>query len=60
MAAIIRAIIGGTIPSNDAPLDRIISLGKKALRQKAEEELARDLLALDGVRLPLERNRGIN
>jgi len=60
MAEIIRAIIGSSVPTDGAPLDKIIALGKKALRQKADEELARDLLGLDGVRLPLERDPGVN
>ena len=60
MAAIIRAIFGGSASDDDAPLDKIIALGKKALRQKAEEELALDLLGLDGVCLPLERGPGVS
>ena len=39
---------------DDGPLSQIIELGRKALRQKRSGELAFDLLALDGVRLPLE------
>jgi hypothetical protein len=37
----------------DARLDKIVELGKKALRQKRSDELASDLLGLDGVSLPL-------
>ena len=38
---------------DDGPLSQIIELGRKALRQKRSDELAFDLLGLDGVRLPL-------
>jgi high-affinity K+ transport system ATPase subunit B len=60
MGAIIRAIFAGSASDDKAPLDKIIALGKKALRQKAEEELALDLLGLDGVCLPLERGPGVS
>ena len=35
-------------------LREIIQLGRKALRQRQADELASDLLGLDGVSLPLE------
>jgi hypothetical protein len=38
----------------DGPLGQIIELGRKAMRQERSDELAFDLLGLDGVRLPLE------
>jgi hypothetical protein len=46
--------------SEDEPLCEIIELGRKALRQKRSDEVAFDLLGLDGVRLPLEAKRAWN
>ena len=53
MSAVIEALVNGSALVDDAPLDEIIELGKRALREKMADELALDLLALDGVQLPL-------
>ena len=45
----------GSSPGDDEPLDEIIELGRKAVQERRTEELVLDLLALDGVRLPLKR-----
>jgi len=46
--------------SEDEPLCEIIELGREALRQKRSDEVAFDLLGLDGVSLPLEAKRACN
>ena len=46
--------------SEDEPLCEIIELGREALRQKRSDELAFDLLGLDGVWLPLDAKRASN
>jgi hypothetical protein len=46
--------------SDDTPLCEIIELGREALRQKRSDEVAFDLLGLDGVWLPLEAKRASN
>jgi hypothetical protein len=45
---------------DDTPLCEIIELGREALRQKRSDEVAFDLLGLDGVWLPLEAKRASN
>jgi hypothetical protein len=54
MWTIINAVTNGFSPSDSEPIDEIIELGRKALRERRYSELALDLLALDGVRLPLK------
>jgi hypothetical protein len=44
----------------DVHLCEIIELGREALRQKRSDEVAFDLLGLDGVWLPLEAKRASN
>jgi hypothetical protein len=44
----------------DVHLCEIIELGREALRQKHSDEVAFDLLGLDGVWLPLEAKRASN
>jgi hypothetical protein len=60
MSAILEAAANGASPASYAPLPEIIELGKKALRDKRSDELAFDLLGLDGVRLPLKRDTAPN
>jgi hypothetical protein len=60
MIAIMKVLLSGSPPVDDAPLNEIIELGRKALRQKRSEELAFKLLGLDGVRLPLEPMQGVD
>lgn len=55
MSAIIEAAMNGSSSGDDKALDEIIEFGRKALRVRHTEELALDLLALDGGRLPLKR-----
>ena len=50
----------GSMCRADGPLSQIIEFGRKALRQKRSDELAFDLLGLDGVRLPLEPTQGVD
>ena len=45
-------------PDDDRGLKKIIELGKHALRQRRAEELAFDLLGLDGVRVALDEDLG--
>ena len=54
MSTIIKAVTNGFSPSDSEPIDEIIELGRKALRERRYSEMALDLLALDGVRLPLK------
>jgi hypothetical protein len=54
MSAILEAAANGASPASDAPLRKIIEFGKKALHDERSDELAFDLLGLDGVRLPLK------
>jgi hypothetical protein len=54
MSAVIKALVNGTALVDDAALDEIIELGTKALRERESDKLVFDLLALDGVRLPLK------
>ena len=56
MSATIEAAAVGAFPASDAPLHEIIESGKKALRHRRSDELAFDLLGLDGLRLPLRRH----
>ena len=58
MSAIIKMLASGSISADEAPLNEIIEFGRKALRQKRSEELAFDLLGLDGVQLPLDQDTG--
>jgi hypothetical protein len=60
MTAIIRMLLSAAIPAGDVTEDKIIELGMRALRQQAGQELARDLLGLDGVSLPLKPRRGLD
>ena len=46
-------------PDDDWGLKKIIELGKHALRQRRAEELAFDLLGLDGVRVALDEDPGL-
>ena len=46
-------------PDDDWDLKKIIELGKHALRQRRAEELAFDLLGLDGVRVALDEDLGL-
>jgi hypothetical protein len=54
MSAILEAAANGASLASDAPLRKIIEFGRKALRDERSDELAFDLLGLDGVRLPLK------
>jgi hypothetical protein len=54
MSAIMEAFASGSGRFDDGPFGEITELGRKALRKKQSDELAFDLLALDGVRLPLD------
>jgi hypothetical protein len=58
MSVIIKMPVSGSISADEALLDEIIEFGRKALRQKRSEELAFDLLGLDGVQLPLDHDIG--
>jgi hypothetical protein len=53
VAAILKVPASDLGSADDQALNEIIEFGKKALRQKRSEELAFDLLGLDGVPLPL-------
>ena len=55
MSAIIEAAISDSPSGDDESLEEVIELGRKALQERRTGELALDLLALDGVRLPLKR-----
>jgi hypothetical protein len=57
MSAIKGAFASGPARSDDGPLNEIIELGKRARRKQQSDERAFDLLALDGVRLPLDWTR---
>jgi hypothetical protein len=57
MSGIMEAFASGSAWFDDEPLNEIIALGKKARREKQSDERAFDLLALDGVRLPLASAR---
>ena len=54
MSAIREAFASGSAWFDEGLLSEIIELGKKARREKQSDERAFDLLALDGVRLPLD------
>jgi hypothetical protein len=60
MSGIMEAFASGSAWFDDGPLNEIIELGKKARREKQSDERAFDLLALDGVRLPLDRCRALD
>jgi hypothetical protein len=49
--------VSDTPSADEAPLHEVIEFGRKALRDKRSDERAFDLLALDGVRLPLDATR---
>ena len=52
-----EAFPSGSAWFDEGLLSEIIELGKKARREKQSDERAFDLLALDGVRLPLDSAR---
>ena len=54
MSGIMEAFASGSAWFDEGLLSEIIELGKKARREKQSDERAFDLLALDGVRLPLD------
>jgi hypothetical protein len=58
MAAILKVLASDPSSGDDRALNEIIEFGKKALRQRWSEELAFDLLGLDGVPLPLGTKQG--
>ena len=57
MSGIMEAFASGWAWFDEGLLSEIIELGKKARREKQSDERAFDLLALDGVRLPLDSAR---